>query len=269
MKPSFHTRLVNSPFEDPCLYIRLLREGRALLFDAGFTTNLSAGDILKISDIFISHTHIDHFIGFDSILRLHLRREYPLRLYGPKGFIDCVEGKLRGYTWNLIGNYPLVIEVLEIHEKSLKKAIFRAKDAFMRKDLEEVLFDGWQSFCIPGNNPARHVVDFPEIELRHYIQGVSAAISASAVNEISFVLIQIVKLIPESFGIIIYINCLLYMPLSKFFRCSHINSYKIWIILVVLHQGKGFLCSNIFDYLGRNLGFFASATNRQYNPSNQ
>ena len=142
MKPSFHTRLVNSPFEDPCLYIRLLREGRALLFDAGFTTNLSAGDILKISDVFISHTHIDHFIGFDSILRLHLRRECPLRLYGPEGFIDCVEGKLRGYTWNLTGNYPLVVEVSEIHEKSLKKAIFRAKDAFIRKDLEEVLFDG-------------------------------------------------------------------------------------------------------------------------------
>lgn len=142
MKPSLHARLVNSPFEDPCLYVRLLRERRAFLFDAGFTTNLSAGDILKVRDIFISHTHIDHFIGFDSILRLHLRREGPLRLYGPEGFIDCVQGKLGGYTWNLISEYPLVIEVSEIHGKSVMKAIFRTEDAFMRKDLGESLFDG-------------------------------------------------------------------------------------------------------------------------------
>lgn len=142
MKPSLHARLVNSPLEDPCLYVRLLRERRAFLFDAGFTTNLSAGDILKVRDIFISHTHIDHFIGFDSILRLHLRREGPLRLYGPEGFIDCVQGKLGGYTWNLISDYPLVIEVSEIHERSVRKAIFRTEDAFMRKDLEETLFDG-------------------------------------------------------------------------------------------------------------------------------
>ena len=142
MKPSLHARLVNSPFEDPCLYVRLLRERRAFLFDAGFTTNLSAGDILKVRDIFISHTHIDHFIGFDSILRLHLRREGPLRLYGPEGFIDCVQGKLGGYTWNLISEYPLLIEVSEINERSVRKAIFRTEDAFMRKDLEEVSFDG-------------------------------------------------------------------------------------------------------------------------------
>ncbi len=102
MKPSLHARLVNSPFEDPCLYVRLLRERRAFLFDAGFTTNLSAGDILKVRDIFISHTHIDHFIGFDSILRLHLRREGPLRLYGPEGFIDCVQGKPAGSPGRLV-----------------------------------------------------------------------------------------------------------------------------------------------------------------------
>ena len=102
MKPSFHARLINSPFEDPGLYVRVLREGCALMFDLGFTTNLSARDILKTSDIFVSHTHIDHFIGFDNILRICLKKETPLRLYGPKGFIDCIEGKLKSYTWNLI-----------------------------------------------------------------------------------------------------------------------------------------------------------------------
>jgi ribonuclease Z len=142
MKPSFHARLLNSPFEDPMLYVRLLREGRALLFDAGHTVNLSARDILKITDIFISHAHVDHFIGFDSILRLHLRREGVLRLYGPEGFIDRVTGKLSSYTWNLTGDYPLVIEAHEVHDDSLKKTVFKAKNSFAPEPAGSSLFSG-------------------------------------------------------------------------------------------------------------------------------
>ncbi|MBI5196633.1 MAG: MBL fold metallo-hydrolase [Nitrospirae bacterium] len=142
MKPSFHARLVNGPFEDPGLYVRLLRESRAFLFDAGFTANLSARDILKVSDIFISHTHVDHFIGFDNILRLHLRKEEPMRLYGPEGFLDRIEGKLKGYTWNLIGDYPLIIEAAEINEKTVTKARFRTQNSFKRENTASASFDG-------------------------------------------------------------------------------------------------------------------------------
>ncbi len=142
MKPSFHTRLLNNPFEDPGLYVRFLREGRALLFDLGFTTSLSVRDALKISGIFVSHTHIDHFIGFDNILRLHLKKENPLRLYGPEGFVEHIEGKLKSYTWNLIGDYPLVIEVSEVNEKMITKAVFKAENSFKRKELGTVPFNG-------------------------------------------------------------------------------------------------------------------------------
>ncbi len=143
MKPSFHTRLLNGPFEDPGLYVRLLREGRALLFDIGYTNSISVRDALKVSDIFVSHTHIDHFIGFDSILRLHLKRERPLRLYGPEGFIDHLEGRLRSYTWNLIGDYPLVIEVSEIDERFISKAVFKASNLFERDNRRGIPFEGF------------------------------------------------------------------------------------------------------------------------------
>ena len=150
MKPSFHTRLLNGPFEDPCLYVRVIREGRALMFDLGFTMSLSPRDILKTTDIFVSHTHIDHFIGFDNILRVSLKKENPLKLYGPKGFINCVEGKLRSYTWNLTGDYPFVIQVAEVEDKLIKKAVFRAKNSFRREDLKTEPFYGSlmkNSFC--------------------------------------------------------------------------------------------------------------------------
>ena len=142
MKPSFYARPLNGPFDDPCLYVRLLREGRAFLFDLGFTTALSARDILKTTDIFVSHTHVDHFIGFDNILRTCLKREAPLRLYGPEGFIACVEGRLKGYTWNLTGEYPLVIEVSEVTDRFVKKADFKARNSFECEETGAVPFEG-------------------------------------------------------------------------------------------------------------------------------
>jgi ribonuclease Z len=142
MKPSFHVRLLNSPFEDPSLYVRILRESHALIFDIGFTTGLSSRDILKINYVFVSHAHIDHFIGFDNILRTSLRKERPLKLFGPAGFIDCVEGKLRGYTWNLIRDYPLIIEVAEITEEFITKARFSADNSFDREDQGSKPFQG-------------------------------------------------------------------------------------------------------------------------------
>ncbi len=142
MKPSFHVRLLNSPFEDPSLYVRILRESHALIFDIGFTTGLSPRDILKINNVFVSHTHIDHFIGFDNILRTSLKKESPLKLFGPAGFIDCIEGKLRGYTWNLIRDYPLIIEVAEITEDFITKACFRADNSFGHEDQGSKPFEG-------------------------------------------------------------------------------------------------------------------------------
>jgi ribonuclease Z len=142
MKPSFHARAVNGPFDDPCVYVRILREGRALMFDLGFTASLSSRDIMKTNAVFVSHMHVDHFIGFDSILRVLLKRENPLKLYGPKGFIDSVEGKLRGYTWNLTEDYPLVMEVAEIEEGRVNNAIFRADNEFKRQDQGSEQFQG-------------------------------------------------------------------------------------------------------------------------------
>ncbi len=142
MKASFHARLFNGPFDDPGLYIRVLRESSAMMFDIGFTASLSPRDILKTTDIFVSHTHIDHFIGFDNVLRVSLKKETPLRFYGTEGFIGCIEGKMKGYSWNLIEDYPLVIEVSEVCNKLIKKASFKAENYFRREDLEPEPFNG-------------------------------------------------------------------------------------------------------------------------------
>ena len=142
MKPTFIHSLVNSPFEDPSLFVRIMRERRAFLFDIGSIHRLKPGDLQKITDVFVTHTHIDHFIGFDTLLRALLRREIPLRVYGPLNITDCVEGKLRGYTWNLIKEYPMKIEVHCINGDKIIVSSFHAKNCFKRIDCKISEFSG-------------------------------------------------------------------------------------------------------------------------------
>ena len=117
MRPSFHPRLINGPFDDPGLFIPFLFQKRALVFDLGDINGLPARDILKISQVFVTHTHMDHFIGFDHLLRIMLGREKNLSLFGPPDFLKNIEGKLSGYNWNLAEkyNYPLSLQITEVH----------------------------------------------------------------------------------------------------------------------------------------------------------
>jgi ribonuclease Z len=132
MGSSFLPRLVNGPFDDPALYVRLRHQQRALLFDLGDITPLTSRDILKLSHIFVSHTHMDHFCGFDHVLRLMLGRDKTLHLYGPQGFLDNLEGKLGGYLWNLVEGYTnrFVLTATELHEDHAIRRSYPCRNGF-------------------------------------------------------------------------------------------------------------------------------------------
>jgi ribonuclease Z len=130
MKTSFLPRLVNGQTGDPVLFVDILREKRALLFDCGTLTNLSPSEILRVTDVFVTHTHIDHFVGFDHLLRIHMGRGKRVRVYGPKGIIGCVRGKLSGYTWNLVRRQRLVFEVREWDGQGLRSCEFWCRNHF-------------------------------------------------------------------------------------------------------------------------------------------
>ncbi len=130
MNPSFSSFLVNDVFGDPGLYVEVRWSRRALLFDLGHNDGLGPTRLLRATDVFVSHTHMDHFIGFDAVLRVALGRGKALRLYGPPGLIANVQGKLQGYTWNLVDGYPLSIDVREFHPRVTRRAIFDASRGF-------------------------------------------------------------------------------------------------------------------------------------------
>jgi len=140
MKPLFHSELVNSPFEDSALHIEMMFGRRGLLFDIGDIRNLSNREILRISDVFVSHTHMDHFAGLDHLVRISLGRQQRVRLFGPTGFIDRVENKLHGYTWNLIHGYPtdFALVVTEVDEAGrAARAEFHSRLTFRREQQSE------------------------------------------------------------------------------------------------------------------------------------
>lgn len=133
MRPSFYPRLVNGAFDDPGLFIPFLFENRAVIFDIGDIYSLSTRDILKISHVFITHTHMDHFVGFDRILRLFLGREQNLSIYGPEGLLKNIEGKLAGYSWNLVKNFVnrFTLYVTEVHPEHIITKQYPCRNKFL------------------------------------------------------------------------------------------------------------------------------------------
>ena len=125
-------QLVNPPHGDPALYVRLnCRAGVNYLFDCGELHALPNVEILRVRRIFISHTHIDHCIGFDHLIRVQLYSPTPLDIYGPPGLIEQFSGRLRGYVWNLTGDSPYTIQLHEFHADHVESRTLRCQNQFL------------------------------------------------------------------------------------------------------------------------------------------
>lgn len=130
--------LINDPFSDPGLFIDFRFGRRALLFDLGDLSPLPPRQLLRVSHAYVSHAHMDHFAGFDRLLRVCLHRPMPLHLVGPTGFADRVEHKLKAYTLNLLDERPLdfLITAAEFTDAGVERVCaFHALEAFRRREL--------------------------------------------------------------------------------------------------------------------------------------
>lgn len=167
--------LINDAFGDPGLYVDFRFARRALLFDLGEMQAVPQRKLLRVSHVFVSHTHLDHFSGFDRLLRTCLGRSMSLRLVGPPGFIDRVDHKLHAYTWNLVAqnSVDFVIAAAEFDGEKLRaSAEFHSRDAFERRDVSS------------PNLPIGVVLDEPDFQIR------STALDHGGISSLGFALVE-------------------------------------------------------------------------------
>lgn len=102
--------------DDPLLLVRVRPTGRSLLFDCGQLHHLAKRTLRSIDAVFITHAHMDHFMGLDHLVRHTHVSPRPLDLFGPPGIAARVAHKLAGYDWNLAEEWWRTIYVHEVHK---------------------------------------------------------------------------------------------------------------------------------------------------------
>ena len=118
---SLDVNLVNGVFGDPLLHLRLRHQRRGLLFDLGESSRLPARLAHQVTDVCISHAHMDHISGFQWLLRSRLGDLPPCRLYGAPGLLQHITGFIRSYLWDRIADRGPVFEINEFRDDHLQR----------------------------------------------------------------------------------------------------------------------------------------------------
>jgi ribonuclease BN (tRNA processing enzyme) len=113
--------LLNGVFGDPQLHLRLRHQGRSLLFDLGDGVRLPARLAHQVTDVFISHAHMDHISGFLWLLRSRLTDLPVCRVYGPAGIAKNIEGFIQGFLWDRIDDSGPLFQIAELHGDHLRR----------------------------------------------------------------------------------------------------------------------------------------------------
>lgn len=100
--------------EDISILIKLDNYSYNFICECGDASKLTVKECQNTEAIFLSHTHIDHFINFDFILRHQLGIGRRVIICGPEGITQQVQSKIKGYQWNLIEEKSIVYEIKEI-----------------------------------------------------------------------------------------------------------------------------------------------------------
>lgn len=133
LEPVFFSGLL----DDPVLSVHIRPLGRSLLFDCGRIHHLAKRVLKSTSALFITHAHMDHFMGIDTFFRtLHVSPR-TTDIYGPPGLADKMGAKLAGYDWNLSEPYWGSFRVHEVFPDSIVTTLFSGPEGFARHSGEE------------------------------------------------------------------------------------------------------------------------------------
>lgn len=113
------TGLLKPEDRNPAVHINY--DGENHLFDCS-KADVSQGFVNKLRNVYVSHTHMDHFNDFDSLLSMKLRSPSKnLRVFGPRGILESVQAKIKAYTWNLAEPSSIVLDIYTIDSGMLSR----------------------------------------------------------------------------------------------------------------------------------------------------
>jgi ribonuclease Z len=100
------------------------------MIECGSLHHVAKRELKPVRAIFVSHAHMDHFMGFDVFVRQVHASPRVVELFGPPGFAGRVESRLSGYDWNLAEPYWCTFLVHEIHPGRLVSFEFPGMEGF-------------------------------------------------------------------------------------------------------------------------------------------
>lgn len=133
--------LLSSPAEDVSILVRVDNHKWSYLCDCGEAERLTAAECVRLGAIFISHTHIDHFIYFDTILRFQLGIERTVTICGPPEIARHLQSKVLGYNWNLVAKGAVRYEIREIGQNGVIRVFELEPPEWELKEIGELKGD--------------------------------------------------------------------------------------------------------------------------------
>ncbi len=133
IEPAFFSGLL----DDPVLLLNIRPTGRGIIIDCGRVHHLAKRVMKSIDAVFVSHAHMDHFMGIDTIIRHNHVSPRTLDLFGPPGMAEKMSAKFSSYDWNLTEPYWCSFRVHEIHADSIATFLFPGPEGFPRRFVGE------------------------------------------------------------------------------------------------------------------------------------
>lgn len=123
--------------DDPLLLVRVRPLRESILFDCGEIHHMAKRVVKAVSALFITHAHMDHFMGFDAFVRHNHVSPKIFDIFGPPEIAGKIACKLAGYDWNLTEPDWCGFRVHEIHSVLNRAASLPGKDGFPCRPLDE------------------------------------------------------------------------------------------------------------------------------------
>jgi ribonuclease Z len=142
-------RLVNGSTGDPVLLAEYPLPGHTLLFDGGENDRLSLGRLKELEAVFITHHHMDHFVGLDRIFRANRDRDGTLLVFGPVNTIERVHARITAYDHGFYDFEKLALDVRELTPGKVRRAVMEFKKHFPEPVVAE---EKWKGPVVWGND---------------------------------------------------------------------------------------------------------------------